>query len=173
MKVVKRGRETYKLFALALAEYWRLAQGNEVYDEDGARFRVTSLQKWATRPDELDINLAHGLYEHYTVRVRGNHVSIPLFRTSRQMFKEPKGVQGLPVKIGGKLETREPITFGKSSVPAGAVGVLQGVHPLTPDQSKLYHGGQRALLTVKFDKGGTFFNVYPRQVKAKKPRLSR
>jgi len=35
---------------------------------------------------------------------------------------------------------------------------------LTPAQSKQFHGGQKALLSVKWDKGGTFDNVYPTQI---------
>lgn len=170
---VQRGRETLQLYPLTPGEYFNLRAGDEVYDAGGARHKVTSIKKWAGRPGELVINLKHGLYDFSNVDLRARHPDVPLFRTSRSQFKAPKGLQGFPVKIGDKLITREPITFGKSRVEEGAVGELKGVHPLTAEQSKLYHGGQRALLTVKFVKGGTFFNVYPRQVKKVAPRLSR
>jgi hypothetical protein len=173
---VKRGRETLQLYTLKPAEYFRLAAGNEIYDEHGARYKVTSVQKWAKRPNDMTIQIKHGMYDFGSIYIRDGQPAYPwtnIYRQGRQEFKAPKGLQGFPAKVGDKLITKEPIIFGQSRVEEGSVGELTGVHLLTPEQSTLYHGGQRALLTVKFQKGGTFFNVYPRQVKVKKPRLSR
>lgn len=173
---VTRGRETRQLYALTTDEYFRLKAGDVVYDLQGARYKVTSVEKWAGRPGDVDIHVKYGLYNVRglpAIHVRGSQTDTPLYRDTRQHLSAPKALQGFPARIGDKLITREPLLFGEKRVPEGATGVLESVRPLTPEQATLYHGGQKALLTVKFPKGGRFPNVYPRQVKVKKPRLSR
>jgi len=79
--------------------------------------------------------------------------------------KPTKGARGVALKIGDKIEAKRILSESGRRVTVGAKGVVAEIRPLTTIQSKTYHGRQKAILKVRWAKGGTWYNVYPKDIK--------
>lgn len=162
---VKRGKATLDLVPLTSKQYLNLQRGDEIYDSLGARYRVTSVKTWVRRPNDRDYGLKHGLYTYGTLRVRGGKPHIAVYKLrGTAVAKTAKGARGVSLKVGDKVESKG-ISDWRGRVAKGTRGTVLEVRPLTAEQSKLYHDGQKALLKVRWAKGGTMYNVHPKDIK--------
>jgi len=152
------------LVPLAKTDYQKLEEGDIIYDSWGNRWRVTAIKYSKRTPTTREISVKHGLHKYGKFKVNaGGIVGEEMFKTRGTSFHTAKS-PGRGIKRGRRVVARVPLEQAGKVVKAGTRGVVKEIRPLTPAQSKQFHGGQKALLSVKWDKGGTFDNVYPTQI---------
>lgn len=149
-----------------------LERGDIIHSGDGSRWKVTAVKTWVTRPKDRDYGLKYGLHSYDTLRVRGGTASAPIYKLKGESFRTKKTATGTSLKVGDRVKTKHAITNYKvghplypgKTLPAGSRGVIRRIGTLTIEQARLYHGGQKALLEVKFAKDGVWYDVYPKDV---------
>lgn len=153
------------LVPLAKTDYQKLDTGDIIYDEKGTKWKVTAIKFSKTIPTSREISVKHGLRSFAKFRITATgSVGEKLFKEKGKVFATAKAPKKGIVR-GAKVIAKVPLEWGEKKVSAGTRGIVTDIRSLTPAQSKQFHGGQKAFLSVKWAKGGTFMNVYPSQVK--------
>jgi len=153
------------LVPLAKSDYKKLDAGDIVYDSLGKRWRVTAVKFSRATPSSREISVKHGLYAYDKFKVTAKGIAgPPLFKEKGTIYATAKSPRRGIVR-GAKVVARVPLEWSGKKVKAGTRGIVIEIRTLTPAQSKQFHHGEKAFLSVKWSKGGTFMNVYPTQVK--------
>ncbi len=153
------------LVPLAKTDYQKLEERDIIYDSWGNKWRITAIKYSKSTPTARELSMKHGLskYGKFKVTARGI-VGASMFKIRGTKFATAKS-PGKGIKRGSRVLARVPLEQSGKVVKAGTRGIVKVIRPLAPAQSEQFHRGQKALLSVKWDKGGTFYNVYPTQIK--------
>jgi len=153
------------LVSLTATDYLKLEYGDVVYDGWGQRWVVKAVNfPVKSNPKSRDISLKHGLYANSKLALRNGKPDEKMFKERGTVFAAPKSPKAGLVR-GVRVVAKVPLSYGEKSVKAGVKGTIVKIRPLTPAQSKQFHHGEKAFLAVRWDRGSTFQNVYPSQVK--------
>ena len=159
---------------LSKKEILNAKAGDILYSQDGRRWKITSVQTWKRKPEDRSFGLQYGLYGHDRVDYTDGRWNYEMMKGPDTRIEAPKAVKGVGYRIGQTvvLEEAHP-DWAHTPIPVGMAGEIKGIREIPPEQAAQYHSGQRAFLEIKWARGGTTYNTYPKQVKVKKPRLSR
>lgn len=158
----------FDLIPLAKTDYQKLEPGDVFYDGFGKKWKITTIKYSKRNPTSRVISAKYGMYRYGKVQITAKGPDTPLFKEKGTRYHSPKSPKK-GVNVGSRVSARVPISEGiykgAKVIKVGTRGTVLQIRTLTPEQSKQYHHGEKAMLSVKFDKGGTMHNVYPTQVR--------
>lgn len=176
-------KEKPKLRKLTKAQIMNAKAGDVLYDHDGRRWRITSVNTWVTRPEDREFGLKFGLYDYSRAAYAGGRWDVEMLAGPDTHMEKAVVVRGLP-KVGQTVELVKDFREFEGGpnpgplIPKGTSGLVREVRPME-EQYRQFHGGEKALLKVAWSKHGTSYNVRPSYIRAKgrkaagKPRLTR
>lgn len=157
------------LVPLARTDYQKLEEGDIVYDRYGNRHKVIAIKYSKSNPKNRELSLKHGLRDYGKIKINetgwvGHATGQGLFKERGQKYATARSPKR-GVSRGSRVIAVVPLSQGDRKVKAGTRGTVKDIRRLTLAQSKQFHRDHKALISVKWDRGGTFDNVYPTQIK--------